>query len=88
MSDAKVLIYTTARCPYCEWSKAMLKEKGAAYEEIRIDVDDQARQDVMEKTGRSSAPQIFIDDKHVGGYDDLVALDDKGELDALLKLTS
>lgn len=85
MSTPKVLIYTTARCPYCEWSKAMFQEKGVDYEEVRIDTDDEARQAVMEKTGRSSAPQIFIGDVHVGGYDDMVALDEKGELDTLLK---
>lgn len=88
MSNPKVVIYTTARCPYCEWSKAMLQEKGAEYEEVRIDLDDQMRQEVVERTGRSSAPQIFIGDTHVGGYDDMVALDEKGELDALLKPTA
>ena len=85
MNGVNIRVYTTGRCPYCEWSKAMLREKGAEFEEIRLDLDERVRNEVTEKTGRTSAPQIFIGEKHIGGYDDMVALDDKGELDALLK---
>lgn len=86
MSQPKIRIYTTANCPYCEWSKAVFKEKGVDYEEIRLDLDDRVREEVVKMTGRTSAPQIYIGDTHVGGYDDMVALDDEGKLDALLDL--
>lgn len=62
----------------------MLKEKGVPFEEIRIDMNERERNAMVEKTGRTSVPQIFIGDTHIGGYDDMVELDDKGELDDLL----
>jgi glutaredoxin 3 len=80
-----VKMYTTAVCPYCVQAKRLLKSKGVAQiKEIRIDVDPQARATMMETTGRRTVPQIFIGDTHVGGCDDLIALDSQGGLLPLL----
>jgi glutaredoxin 3 len=80
-----VRMYTTQVCPYCIQAKALLRQRGVAQiEEIRIDLDPVARQHMMETTGRRTVPQIFIGDTHVGGCDDLVALDRKGGLEPLL----
>jgi glutaredoxin 3 len=81
----KVKIYTTPICPYCVRAKSLLKKKGAEFEEIDVFMDADARE-AMEKSsqGRRTVPQIFIGDKHVGGCDDLYALDHAGQLDALL----
>ena len=80
-----VKMYTTAVCPYCVRAKQLLKSKGVAQiEEIRIDMDPAAREHMMAITGKRSVPQIFIGDTHVGGCDDLYALDDKGGLMPLL----
>lgn len=81
-----VRMYTTAVCPYCVQAKMLLQKRGvASIEEIRIDTDPQQRQDMMTATGRRTVPQIFIGDTHVGGCDDLYALDARGELMALLE---
>jgi glutaredoxin 3 len=81
-----VKMYTTAVCPYCIRAKQLLNAKGVAQiEEIRIDTDPVARAHMMEITGRRTVPQIFIGDTHVGGCDDLVALDAKGGLLPLLQ---
>ena len=80
-----VKMYTTAVCPYCVRAKQILKSKGVEQiEEIRVDLDPEARTHMMEITGRRTVPQIYIDDTHVGGHDDLVALDSRGELMPLL----
>ena len=80
-----VKIYTTAVCPYCVRAKQILKAKGVAQiEEIRIDTDPEQRMKMMEITGRRTVPQIFIGQTHVGGCDDLVALDGQGGLMPLL----
>lgn len=80
-----VKMYTTAVCPYCVRAKQVLKAKGVEQiEEIRIDSDPAARAHMMEVTGRRTVPQIFIGETHVGGCDDLIALDAKGELVPLL----
>ncbi|MBK9573487.1 MAG: glutaredoxin 3 [Rhodoferax sp.] len=80
-----VKMYTTAVCPYCVRAKQILKSKGVEQiEEIRIDTDLQQRDNMMSLTGRRTVPQIFIGPTHVGGCDDLVALDGKGELVPLL----
>lgn len=80
-----VKMYTTAVCPYCIRAKQILKSKGVqAIEEIRIDLNPEERQKMMEITGRRTVPQIFIGDTHVGGHDDLVALDGRGGLMPLL----
>ena len=80
-----VKMYTTAVCPYCIRAKQILKSKGVeAIEEIRIDMQPDERMKMMEITGRRTVPQIFIGDTHVGGCDDLVALDGRGGLMPLL----
>ncbi|MGB0720141.1 MAG: glutaredoxin 3 [Bdellovibrionales bacterium] len=82
---AKVEIYYWTTCPYCKRTRALLDKKGVAYEGYDITGDNDARAAMIERTGGpKSVPQIFIDDKHIGGCDDLHALEDKGELDALL----
>jgi glutaredoxin 3 len=80
-----VKIYTTPICPYCIRAKRLLDTKGVPYEEIDVSADDQARIDLAERTGRRTVPQIFIGEHHVGGSDDLHALERAGELDALLQ---
>jgi glutaredoxin 3 len=80
-----VKMYTTAVCPYCIRAKQILKSKGVdAIEEVRVDMNPQERMKMMEITGRRTVPQIFIGDTHVGGCDDLVALDSQGGLMPLL----
>ena len=81
-----VTMYTTAVCPYCIRAKQILKAKGVEnIQEVRIDSDPAARSAMMERTGRRTVPQIFIGDTHVGGCDDLMALDSKGGLAPLLQ---
>ncbi len=80
-----IKMYTTAYCPYCIRAKQFLQSKGVAeIEEIRIDSDLDARTHMVQSTGRRTVPQIFIGSTHVGGYDDLVALDGQGGLQPLL----
>ena len=80
-----IKMYTTGVCPYCTRAEQFLHAKGVAQiEKIRIDTDPIARNEMMESTGRRTVPQIFIGSAHVGGYDDLVALDKSGGLQALL----
>jgi glutaredoxin 3 len=80
-----VKMYTTQVCPYCLRAKALLKQRGVdAIEEVRIDLDPVERARMMELTGRRTVPQIFIGDTHVGGCDDLIALDQRGALLPLL----
>ncbi len=83
---ANVVIYTTAICPYCVAAKNFLAKKGASYAEVRVDLDPARRAEMMERSRRTSVPQIFIDDAHVGGYDDMVALDRRGGLMPLLEV--
>jgi glutaredoxin 3 len=80
-----VKIYTTQTCPYCVRAKRLLQKKNVAYEEIDVGRDDEARMKLIETTGRRTVPQVFIGDTHVGGSDDLYALDERGELDRLLQ---
>ncbi|MBH9578846.1 glutaredoxin 3 [Inhella proteolytica] len=81
----KVLMYTTQVCPYCVRAKQLLKQRGVEQiEEIRIDLDPVQRAQMMERTGRRTVPQIYIGDTHVGGCDDLMALDQRGGLLPLL----
>jgi glutaredoxin 3 len=85
MSMPNVKMYTTAVCPYCIRAKQFLKSKGVeVIEEVRIDLDPQQRDHMMQTTGRRTVPQIFIGDHHVGGCDDLIALDGQGGLAPLL----
>ena len=74
--SAKVVMYSTAVCPYCVRAEQLLRQRGVeAIEKIRIDVDPALRNEMMERTGRRTVPQIYIGDTHVGGFDDLAALD-------------
>lgn len=80
-----VLMYTTAVCPYCVRAEQLLKRKGVQQiEKIRVDLQPELRVEMMEKTGRRTVPQIYINGVYVGGYDDLAALDQAGGLDELL----
>ena len=86
---AKVEIYTTRTCPYCMAAKALLTRKGVAFEETDVGADPSLRIAMMERAGgRRSVPQIFIDGQHVGGSDDLHALEREGKLDGLLGLAA
>ena len=80
-----VRIYTTPYCPHCVRAKKLLQKKNVLYEEIDVSGDDEARMGLMQRTGMRTVPQIFIGDRHVGGSDDLYALDQRGELDPLLQ---
>ncbi|MBI0068407.1 MULTISPECIES: glutaredoxin 3 [Snodgrassella] len=80
-----ITMYTTGVCPYCQMAKALLKQKGVTdINEIRVDTDAQIREQMMQRTGRRTVPQIYIGEVHVGGFDDLNALNQAGKLDALL----
>ncbi|MCC7486209.1 MAG: glutaredoxin 3 [Burkholderiales bacterium] len=81
----KILMYSTAVCPYCARAEQLLRAKGAGeIEKIRIDLDPARKDEMMQRTGRRTVPQIYIGDTHVGGFDDLAALDRAGKLDPLL----
>ena len=85
MSNAEVVIYSTAVCPYCVAAKNFLKQRGVDWEERRIDLDAAARTEMLDRAKRTSVPQIFINGTHVGGFDDMVALDRSGGLAPLLE---
>lgn len=81
----KVTMYTTGFCPYCKMAESLLLAKGVQeIEKIRVDLEPARRAEMMEKTGRRTVPQIYIGERHVGGFDDLSSLDRQGELTALL----
>ena len=82
---ADVVIYTRPFCGYCSRAVTLLNEKDVAFDEIEAGMDPKLRNEMMEKSGRSTFPQIFIDGKHIGGCDDLMALDRAGKLDAMLQ---
>lgn len=81
-----IIIYSTAICPYCVRAKHLLQRKGVEFNEIRVDHDHDQMQHMMNITGRHTVPQIFIGDRHVGGFDDMARLEARGELDPLLGL--
>lgn len=84
-SQVKVLIYTSATCPYCRMAEHLLLAKGIQnIEKIRVDLQPELREEMQQKTGRRTVPQIYINQRHVGGFDDLSRLDRAGQLDALL----
>jgi glutaredoxin 3 len=84
--SAKVRMYSTGVCPYCNMAERLLKSKGIdEIEKIRVDLEPEQRVLMMEMTGRRTVPQIYIGDLHVGGFDDLSALDREGKLDPLLQ---
>lgn len=83
--SAKVLMYTTAVCPYCQRAEALLRARGVtAIEKVRVDLEPARRDEMIARTGRRTVPQIFIGAAHVGGFDDLAALDREGKLAPLL----
>ncbi|PIJ49670.1 glutaredoxin 3 [Erwinia sp. OLTSP20] len=82
---ANVEIYTKATCPFCHRAKALLSQKGVTYHEIAIDGDADKREEMIARSGRTTVPQIFINAQHIGGCDDLYALDGRAGLDPLLK---
>jgi glutaredoxin 3 len=81
---ARVVIYATRFCGYCTRARQLLERKGVRYEEIAVDRDAGRRDEMVRRSGRRTVPQIFIDDRHVGGCDDLYALERDGKLDGLL----
>lgn len=85
MSDAmEIVMYSSPLCGFCSAAKRLLEKKGVEFTEISTLLDKERREEMIARTGRRTVPQIFIGDRHVGGYDDLHALDVRGELDALL----
>ena len=82
---ARILMYATGVCPFCLMAERLLRSKGVAViEKVRVDLEPQRRDEMIERTGRRTVPQIYVDERHVGGYDDLAALDRAGGLDPLL----
>ena len=81
---AQVTIYTKPYCPYCIRAVALLKDKGVDFEEIEASGDPALRAQMIERSGRSTYPQIFVGERHIGGCDDMLALERRGELDAIL----
>ena len=82
--SARVVIYGNTMCPFCGAARMRLKKKGVDYEDISVADDPSALAEMQERSGRKTVPQIFIGETHVGGFDDLYALDQSGELDTLL----
>jgi glutaredoxin 3 len=80
-----VIMYSTGFCPYCVRARMLLDRKGVAYTDIRVDLEPVLRAEMIQRSGRTSVPQIFIDDIHVGGCDDMYALEQQGQLDPLLQ---
>ena len=84
MSTPEIVIYTTQVCPYCVAAKNFLKSKGLAWREVRVDLDPAEREKMVEMAKRTSVPQIFVGETHVGGYDDMMALHRAGKFEPLL----
>jgi glutaredoxin 3 len=82
----RILMYSTGVCPYCERAERLLRSRGVTeIEKVRVDLEPERRREMMERTGRRTVPQIYVGDRHVGGFDDLAALDRAGELMPLLE---
>lgn len=86
MPQSAVLIYATATCPFCAAARNLLRDKGVTWTEVAVDSDRGKREEMIERSGQRSVPQIFIGDEHLGGFDDLDALDQEGALDRMLGL--
>ncbi len=84
MSQAAITVYYAPFCPYCGWAKQLLESKKVEFTLINVNDSTEIRQEMEQRAGQTSVPQIFIGDTHVGGYDDMAALDDKNELDQLI----
>ncbi len=85
MTQPVITLYSTAICPYCVAAKNFLKSKGLQWQEVRIDTDPVQRERMQQRTRRTSVPQIFVGDTHVGGYDDMMALHRAGKFEPLLQ---
>jgi glutaredoxin 3 len=85
MSQNEVVIYLAGWCPYCQRARGLLSKKGIQVREIDVDDDPKLREEMIARSGRRTVPQVFIGEKHVGGCDDLFALDARGELDRLIQ---
>ena len=85
MTQPVITLYSTAICPYCVAAKNFLKSKGLQWQEVRIDTDPAQRERMQQRTRRTSVPQIFVGDTHVGGYDDMMALHRAGKFEPLLQ---
>jgi glutaredoxin 3 len=85
VSRPTIVVYTTGWCPYCQRARSLLTEKGLEIKEINVEEDGKLREEMIARSGRRTVPQIFIGDKHVGGCDDLYALDGSGELNRLIQ---
>ena len=88
MSASPVVVYATQWCPYCQRARALLDAKGVPYSLIDIEAVPGAREEMRARSGRTSVPQIFVGNRHLGGFDDTKALDDRGELDSLLAVAA
>ena len=84
MGSAAVLMYSTAWCPYCTRARELLRDKGMTFTEIDVEMVPGSRDQMRARTGRTSVPQIFVGDHHIGGYDEMRALELRGELEPLL----
>jgi glutaredoxin 3 len=84
MGQPSILVYATRTCPYCVAARALLQSKGVQWREILVDAEPEERAKMVERSGRRTVPQIFIGEQHIGGFDDLQALDQAGGLDPLL----
>ena len=82
----QIQLYTSQLCPYCQRARRLLERKGVSYEEIRVDLEPARWDEMTRRSGRDTVPQLFIGERHVGGFDDMVELDMDGELDPLLGL--
>jgi glutaredoxin 3 len=87
MAAAEIVIYVADWCPYCARARGLLEAKGVAFREIDVDAVPEAQAEMVARSGRSSVPQIFVGEVHVGGCDELLALDAAGGLDSLLNIT-
>ena len=85
MSRPVITMYASGWCPYCERARSLMTKKGLVVSEIDVDEDAQSREEMTARSGKRTVPQIFIGDKHIGGCDDLVALDASGQLDRLIQ---
>lgn len=82
---AEIIMYSTGYCPYCTRARELFQQKNTSFTDIRVDLHPELREEMITKSGRHTVPQIFIDGQHIGGCDDLYALDAQGKLDQLLK---
>lgn len=87
VKNVKVEIYSTRLCPYCARARSLLDKKGVRYTEFRVDLNKELRDEMEQRSRRTSVPQIFIGDRHIGGFDDLIELEMDEELDEILGLT-